>query len=102
MRTDYGVRALIDLAQHDGQGPVQCAEIAQRQMVPEPFLDQVLSVLRKAGLVRSTRGPKGGHVLAREAAGITMLDVVRALEGSLSPVAYLDEPGDHSQHTHAI
>jgi Rrf2 family protein len=71
-------------------------------MVPEPFLDQVLAVLRKAGLVHSTRGPKGGHVLARDPSTISMLDVVTALEGSLSPVAYLDEPGDYRQHTHAI
>jgi len=54
---DYGVRALVELAHHYGQGPVQSAEIAARQEVPEPYLDQLLTTLRRAGFIRSVRGP---------------------------------------------
>ena len=57
MKVDYGVRALIDLAQNHGNGPVQTAEIASRQSVPEPYLDQLLTSLKKVGFVRSRRGP---------------------------------------------
>jgi Rrf2 family protein len=83
MRTDYGTRAVIDLAQRQGDGPVQSAEIAARQAIPEAYLEQLLTALRKAGLVRSTRGPHGGHELARPPADVTLCDVVMALEGPL-------------------
>ena len=68
MRSDYGVRAVIDLARRFGDGPVQSAEIAARESIPEAYLEQLLTSLRKAGLVRSSRGPRGGHELAREPA----------------------------------
>ena len=90
MKGDYGVRALIDLAQHYGQGPVQSAEIAQRQHIPEPYLDQLLTTLRKAGFINSRRGPQGGHMLARDPKAITFAEVITALEGSLAAVGCLD------------
>jgi hypothetical protein len=66
MKVDYGVRALVDLAQQADAGrPVRTAEIAQRQNIPEPYLDQVLTTLNKFGFIRSRRGPQGGHVLGR-------------------------------------
>jgi Rrf2 family protein len=80
-RADYGVRALFDLAQHHGRGPVQSRDIAARQGVPEAYLHQVLGALGRAGLVRSTRGPLGGHELAREPAEITLWDVLLVLDG---------------------
>ena len=64
---DYGVRAMIDLAKHEGGGPVQRAEIARRRQIPESYLDHLLAQLRRAGFVRSVRGPGGGHMLARPA-----------------------------------
>src|SRR4051794_22155275 len=67
---DYGVRALVELAHHYGEGPVQSAEIAGRQGIPEPYLDQILTTMRRAGLIRSVRGPQGGHTLARPPAEI--------------------------------
>jgi Rrf2 family protein len=91
MKSDYGARAIIDLARHYGLGPVQTAEIAARQFVPEAYLEQLLTLLRKAGLVRSTRGPHGGHELTRPPAQITFGEVVRALEGSLAPLDCLDD-----------
>lgn len=92
MRGDYGVRAVIDLAANYGAGPVQSKDIAARQGVPESYLDQLLTVLRKAGLIRSIRGPQGGHMLARPPGELTMAKVVKALEGSLSPVECLESP----------
>ena len=88
---DYGIRALVELAHHSGEGPVQSAEIARRQCIPEPYLDQLLTTLRRAGFVRSVRGPQGGHALQRQPAEIRLSDVIEALEGSLSPIACLDD-----------
>ncbi len=88
---DYGVRALIELALRYGEGPIQSAEIAARQRIPEPYLDHLLTTLRRAGFIRSVRGPQGGHELVREPADIHLDEVLEALEGSLSPSACLDE-----------
>jgi Rrf2 family iron-sulfur cluster assembly transcriptional regulator len=88
---DYGVRALIDLAMYGGEGPVQRAEIARRQHVPEAYLDHLLAQLRRAGFIRSTRGPSGGHELPRDAEEINLLQVLEALEGSLAPLPCLED-----------
>lgn len=89
---DYGVRALVELAHHYGEGPVQSAEIAARQEVPEPYLDQLLTSLRRAGFIRSVRGPQGGHALIREPGDLKLSEVMAALEGSLAPLACVDDP----------
>ena len=89
---DYGVRALIELAHHYGQGPTQSAEIAARQEIPEPYLDQLLTSLRRAGFIRSVRGPQGGHALIREPNDVKLSEVMSALEGSLAPIACVDDP----------
>ncbi|MFN0093931.1 MAG: RrF2 family transcriptional regulator [Dehalococcoidia bacterium] len=99
-RSDYGLRALIELAGHFGGGPLQSSEIALRRHVPEQYLDQLLTALRKAGFIRSTRGPGGGHELLRDPAEICVLEVITALDGSLAPVAWLDEPPDATDHPH--
>lgn len=99
-RSDYGLRALIELAGHYGGGPLQSSEIALRRHIPEQYLDQLLTSLRKAGFIRSVRGPAGGHELVRDPATITVREVIEALEGSLSPVAWLDEPAELTDHPH--
>lgn len=86
MKVDYGVRALVDLTQQGNERPVRTAEIAQRQHIPEPYLDQVLTTLNKFGFIRSRRGPHGGHMLARDPAEITLSDVVATLEGRTPPL----------------
>ncbi|MCC7106731.1 MAG: RrF2 family transcriptional regulator [Chloroflexi bacterium] len=91
MRSDYGARAVIDLARHYGQGPIQSAEIAARQVIPETYLEQLLTALRKAGLIRSTRGPNGGHELARAPAEVRLSEVIVALEGPLLPLDCLED-----------
>ncbi|MBN9492018.1 Rrf2 family transcriptional regulator [bacterium] len=99
-RSDYGLRALIELAGHHGGGPLQSSEIALRRHIPEQYLDQLLTSLRKAGFIRSVRGPAGGHELLRDPSTITVREVIEALEGSLSPVAWLDEPPELTDHPH--
>lgn len=82
---EYGLRALFDLAQRYGEGPIQSHEIHQRQGIDENYLNQILILLRKAGLLESVRGPQGGHRLARPPAQITLLEALTALEGPLLP-----------------
>jgi Rrf2 family protein len=81
-KVDYAMRALVDLAAGAPTRPAQSREIASRQDIPESYLNQLLVVLRRAGLVRSVRGAAGGYVLGREPHQITTADVVCALHGS--------------------
>jgi len=99
---DYGVRALIELSHHYGEGPIQSAEIAARQRIPEPYLDQLLTTLRKAGFIRSVRGPQGGHALLLRPEEIRLSDVIRSLEGSLSPVSHLHDEGYQCRAAHEV
>ncbi|MDI6869988.1 MAG: Rrf2 family transcriptional regulator [Bacillota bacterium] len=92
-RGRYGLKAMIDLAMHAGQGPVPLKAVAERQGISEHYLEQLMSTLRKAGLVVSVRGSQGGYGLAREAAEITAGDIIRALEGPIAPVECVDESG---------
>jgi Rrf2 family transcriptional regulator, cysteine metabolism repressor len=92
MRSDYGAHAVIELARRAGQGPVQCAEIAACQKIPEAYLDQLLSSLRRVGIVRSVRGPHGGHELARDPRQLTLGEVVTALEGPVVPQEFVHAP----------
>ncbi len=80
-RGEYGLRALIDLAAHWGQGPVPSAAIAERQSIPPNYLNQLLISLRDAELIHSARGPGGGHTLARPPEQITLRMALDVLEG---------------------
>jgi Rrf2 family transcriptional regulator, cysteine metabolism repressor len=82
---EYGLRAIFDLAQRFGKGPVQSEEIAGRQGIPVNYLNQLLILMRRAGLIESLRGPQGGHMLARKPEDITLLEVITVLEGPLLP-----------------
>ncbi|WP_298403547.1 Rrf2 family transcriptional regulator [uncultured Chloroflexus sp.] len=82
---DYGLRALFDLAQRYGEGPIQSEAIAGRQGIPVNYLNQLLITLRRAGLVESLRGPQGGHLLARSPETITLLEALTVLEGPILP-----------------
>ena len=81
-KVDYALRALLDLAAQAPGRPTQSREIAARREIPESYLNQLLVVLRRAGLVRSVRGASGGYVLGKEPRQITAADVVRALHGA--------------------
>jgi len=89
---DYGIRALIELAHHFGEPrPIQSGEIAARQKIPESYLEQLLTTLRRAGFIRSVRGPQGGHALVRDPRGLRVSEVIMALEGSILPIDCLDD-----------
>ena len=86
----YALRAMVDLAQHQDQGPVLRKEIAERQELSSNYLAQLFARLGRAGLVKSVFGPGGGYVLARSAKEISAGDVLRAVEESLAPVFCVD------------
>lgn len=85
-RGEYGLWALFDLAQHYDNGLIQSDTIAARQGIPVKYLDQMLMLLRQAGLVYSVRGPQGGHRLAHPPQQITILAAIIALEGPVMPL----------------
>ena len=91
-KSRYGTRAMIDIAMHSAQGPTLMKDIAARQDIAPKYLDHILSSLRKAGLLKNIRGRGGGYVLARPAAKITLLQIIEAVEGPLSPVECLKSP----------
>jgi len=94
----YGVRALFDIAFHNDGRPTQIREIAERESIPARFLEQIFQDLKRAGLVGSKRGPRGGYHLARPASEISVGDVLRALEGPV--VALLDNDDARSKSGH--
>ena len=79
----YGVRAMFDLALHYGAGPVAGKTIAERQNISLPYLEQLMTSLRRSGLVRSVRGPHGGYALARNPSSIKVGEIIRSLEGPI-------------------
>lgn len=87
-RVDYALRAAIELADAGAQErvPVTAEQLATAQQIPSKFLENILVQLRRAGLVRSQRGPVGGHWLARPPAEVSLADVIRAVEGPLANI----------------
>ena len=86
----YGLRAIVDLAVHNKEGQVSLKSVADRQGLSENYLEQLFSSLKKSGLVKSIRGAQGGYLLARAPEDISVGDVLRSLEGTLSPVDCID------------
>lgn len=87
----YALRLMLDLAQHDTGDPVRIKEIAARQDISEKYLEQIISVLHKAGYVRSVRGPQGGYFLTKKPKEYTVGMILRLTEGSLAPVHCLEQ-----------
>jgi Rrf2 family cysteine metabolism transcriptional repressor len=87
-RTEYGLRAIVALAERSGGAgkPIPLREIAECEDIPEAFLDQIFSILRKEGIVTSVRGATGGYLLANPPETIRMGTIVRILEGGLAPI----------------
>lgn len=84
-RSEYGILALIDLAGSFGGAPLATRELAEGRGIPAAFLEQLLADLRRAGIVRATRGAHGGFALTREPSAISALEIVEALEGPIAP-----------------
>src|SRR5947199_3743556 len=95
-KAEYGIRVLVELASRDGESPVPLAEIAEANLLPLASLEHLVARLRKAGLVESRRGARGGYLLARPAEEITMAEVVEALEGSIAPIECITADPDGS------
>ena len=100
-RSEYGIRVMVRLGRDYGRGPTPLAELAQQEGLPQAYLEQIAAQLRRAGLVTSRMGVKGGYTLARGPAAISMADIVRSLEGTLAPVSCLAEGGGPGECTHA-
>ena len=86
----YALRLMVDLAMNADKQPVRVKEISARQEISDKYLEQIISVLTKAGFVRSTRGPQGGYRLAKEPKDYTVGSILRLIEGKLCPVACLE------------
>jgi Rrf2 family cysteine metabolism transcriptional repressor len=95
-KAEYGVRVMVELARRAGEDPIPLAEIAAHDGLPLAYLEHLVARLRKAGLVDSRRGSRGGYMLARPAREITMAEVVQALEGSIAPIECISEAADGS------
>jgi Rrf2 family protein len=95
-KAEYGVRVMVALARRAGGAPVSLSEIAEDDALPLAYLEHLVARLRKAGLVESRRGARGGYLLARPANEITMAEVVGALEGSIAPIECITEGSDGS------
>lgn len=83
-KSPYAVDALVELHRHGGAGPVPIAELARRREIPAQFLEQLFATLRRAGVLRSQRGVKGGYSFARPSSELTVLEVVELLDGPVS------------------
>jgi len=101
-KAEYGVRVMVELARRAGESPdgaesvVPLAEIAEHDGMPLAYLEHLVARLRKAGLIDSRRGSRGGYLLARPAEEITMAEVVEALEGSIAPIECISQAADGS------
>jgi Rrf2 family cysteine metabolism transcriptional repressor len=96
-RGRYGLRALTDIAIHTTEGPMVLRVIAERQKISESYLEQVFTLLRKSGLVRSIRGAQGGYELSRPAEDISVGEILRVLEGPIVPVHCVDRSNSRSE-----
>lgn len=85
--------AIVELARRYGEGPTALSEVAQAQGLPLPYLERVAALLRKAGLVASARGARGGYELTREPSDISVREVLTAVEGALVPIGCLTKGG---------
>jgi Rrf2 family transcriptional regulator, cysteine metabolism repressor len=100
-KAEYGVRVMVELARRAGDewaggDPISLAEIAEHDGLPLAYLEHLVARLRKAGLVDSRRGSRGGYLLARSPTEITMAEVVLALEGTIAPIECISEAADGS------
>ena len=91
----YALRIMVDLARHDGAEPVSVRAIAQRQDISGKYMEQIISVLTRSGLLRSVRGAQGGYHLASDPQSITVGMILRATEGDLAPAECVAHGAQH-------
>jgi Rrf2 family protein len=93
-RTMYGLRALVTLAGARSDSPMSIQEIADEEELPSKFLEGIMADLKRGGFVRSRRGANGGYLLARPASEITLLEIIRHLDGPVAPLNLTDRAAD--------
>lgn len=91
-RGRYGTRLMLELAKHHGEGPISMSDISKNQKIPVKYLEQLIIPLKKAKLITSVRGPKGGHMLSRAPEEINLWEVLLHLESKFSFVDCLSDP----------
>ncbi len=91
-RSRYGTRILLELARHQDNLPVQVSEISKKQAISVKYLEQLIRTLKQADLVKSVRGPKGGHIIAQPPETITLGQIVRLFEGQVDLVECVSSP----------
>jgi len=91
-KSRYGTRAVLDIALHAKEGPVNLGDISARQEISKKYLGQIISQLLAAGILESIRGPQGGYILSRSPKEINVGEIIRTLDGSLAPVRCVDKP----------
>ena len=91
-RARYGTKALLELSLHWGEGSVLLKDIAQRQQIPLPYLQQLIGPLVKEGIIKTTRGARGGISLLKSPKEVILSEVIQLLEGSIAPAACVDNP----------
>ena len=102
-KTEYGVRLMIELGRQEGEDPVSLKAIAEAEGLPLSYLEHVVASLKRAGLVRSSRGAHGGYRLARDAREISMDEVVLALEGAIAPMeCFVNVPTEKVACSHEV
>lgn len=98
----YGVRMMIDLAAHYGEGPVLLRDIAKRQEISEKYLSNLIHPLKSTGLLEATRGVHGGYVLGKAPSEITMKEIVQVVEGPICLVDCVEKPALCSRVSHCV
>ena len=91
-RSRYGTRLMLDLAQRYDEGPIQISDIAKRQDISVKYLEQLIIPLKRFNLIKSFRGPKGGHMLARSPDEINIGEIVKLLEGGIELASCIEKP----------
>ena len=89
----YGVRATFDVAYHGGRSPVQMGDITRRQSLPAHYMEQIFQKLRKAGILGSKRGPRGGYFLLKDPKDVTLYDIIAGTQGPIKLVYCVPEEG---------
>ena len=96
----YALRMLVDLAEHQNDGYVALKDIAKRQEVSKKYLEQIVPMLNKSGMLKTNRGYQGGYMLAKEPSNYTVGDILRITEGSLAPVACAEQNPVECERAH--
>lgn len=101
-RSRYGTRMMLDMAQHYNEGPIPIGDIARRQDISVKYLEQLIIPLKKANYIKSVRGPKGGHMLAKSPEEITVGEIVNLLEGGINLTDCIEKPDICNRSSHCL